>query len=126
MAWATVKAFDAAPAPPGATLKGGGSRTTGRVKALARCASIALHTFPSLSAEIRRAAPVLGEKAGLALGRARDEHDVERIERRVERVEGGAEFVAVETAARGPADAALDLAQIALAVDGGQDGGGER
>ncbi len=57
VAWATGKAFDAAPAPPGATLEGGGYRTTGRVKALARlparsrsfasakagCASIAAH-----------------------------------------------------------------------------------
>ncbi len=65
VAWATVKAFDAAGGPPGATLKGGESRTTGRVKALARCDSIALHAFPSLSADIRRAAPVHGEKAGL-------------------------------------------------------------
>ena len=66
MAWATVKVFDAAHAPPGATLKGGGYRTTGRVKALARCASIVAHaTFPSLSSDIRRAAPVHGEKAGL-------------------------------------------------------------
>ena len=65
MAWATVKTFDDAGGPPGATLKGGGSRTTGRVEALARCDSIALHAFPSLSADIRRAAPVLGEKAGL-------------------------------------------------------------
>ncbi len=43
MAWATVKAFDAAHAPPGATLEGGGYRTTGRVEALARCASTHLH-----------------------------------------------------------------------------------
>ena len=43
VAWATRKAFDAAGGPPGATLKGGGSRTTGRVKALARCASTHLH-----------------------------------------------------------------------------------
>ena len=46
-----VKAFDAAPAPPGATLKGGGSRATGRVKALARCASTHLH-----DATVRRTA----------------------------------------------------------------------
>ncbi len=43
VAWATVKTFDAAHAPPGATRRGGGSRTTGGVKALARCASTHLH-----------------------------------------------------------------------------------
>ncbi len=68
VAWATRKAFDAAGGPPGATLKGGGYRTTGRAKALARCASIAPHAFPSLSSDIRRAAPVHGEKAGLGPG----------------------------------------------------------
>ena len=51
--------------------KGGGSRPTGRVKALARCASIALHPFPSLSSDIRRAAPVHGEKSGLCPKRPR-------------------------------------------------------
>ena len=67
MAWATVKAFDAAGGPPGATLKGGGYRTTGSVKALARCDSIALHTFPSPSSDIRRAAPVHGQNSWLAV-----------------------------------------------------------
>ena len=72
--WATRTAFDAADGAGGAPLKGGGSRTTGGVKALARCDSIARHAFLSLSADIRRAAPVLGEKAGLAAGRlAREE-----------------------------------------------------
>ncbi len=45
MAWATVKVLDAAGGPPGATLKGGGYRTTGRVKALARCDSIVARTL---------------------------------------------------------------------------------
>ena len=45
--------------------QGGGSRTTGRVKALARCDSIAPHPFPSLSSDIRRAAPVHSENSGL-------------------------------------------------------------
>ena len=46
-----MRQLDAAPAPPGATLKGGGSRTTGGVKALARCASTHLH-----DATVRRTA----------------------------------------------------------------------
>ncbi len=45
--------------------QGDGSRTTGRVKALARCDSIVRRAFPSLSSDIRRAAPIHGEKAGL-------------------------------------------------------------
>ncbi len=45
--------------------KGGGYRTRSRVKALARCEGIALRAFPSLSYDIRRDAPVHGEKAGL-------------------------------------------------------------
>ncbi len=45
MARATVEAVDAAHAPPGATLEGGGSRPTGGVKALARCASIVAGTL---------------------------------------------------------------------------------
>ena len=47
--------------------EGGEYRTTGGVKALARCNSIAPHAFPSLSTDIRRAAPILGEKAGLGV-----------------------------------------------------------
>ncbi len=46
--------------------KGGGYRTRSRVKALARCDGIALRAFPSLSCDIRRDAPVHGEKYGLA------------------------------------------------------------
>ncbi len=45
VAWATVKAFDAAGGPARRDPKGGGSRTTGRVKALAQCASIAAHAL---------------------------------------------------------------------------------
>ncbi len=70
VAWAPLKAFDAAGGPElshvsGATPLGGGSRPTGRVKALARCDSIARRAFPCLSADSRRAAPVHCEKFGL-------------------------------------------------------------
>jgi len=53
--------------------KGGGDRTTGGVEALARWADIAPRAFPSLSCDPRRAAPVHGEKSGLALKRLEKE-----------------------------------------------------
>ena len=45
--------------------KGGGYRTTGCVKTLARCTDIAPRAFPNLSSDIHRAAPVHGKTAGL-------------------------------------------------------------
>ncbi len=45
--------------------KGGVYRTTGCVKALARCEGIAPRAFPGLSSDIHRAAPVHDEKSGL-------------------------------------------------------------
>ena len=51
--------------PGGRDPKGGGYRTTSRVKVLARCKGIAPRAFPCLSCDIRRDAPVHGEKAGL-------------------------------------------------------------
>ena len=51
--------------PGGRYPSGGGYRTTCSVKALARCNRIALRTFPNLSCDIHRAAPVHGGKSGL-------------------------------------------------------------